>query len=108
MPIYDLTCPEGHEQIDVLLKLGERPPCPQCGQPTETLWRSASSVIADDIPGGIEIRHGLCNEDGTPRRYYSKSEMAKEAARRGLVNYVTHTTDPRSGSDKNPHTKRWT
>ena len=83
IPFYDLTCDNNHEQIDVLLKLGERPPCPTCGSPTYTLWRATSNVIADDIPGGIEIKNCLCWPDGTPRRYYSKSEMAKEAKRRG-------------------------
>jgi hypothetical protein len=83
MPFYDLTCKNNHEQIDVLLKLGERPPCPICGEATSTLWRASSNVITDDIPGGLEIRHGICNEDGTPRKYYSKSEIVKEAKRKG-------------------------
>ena len=69
--------------------------------------RKANGVIPDEIPGGVEIRHGLCNPDGTPRRYYSHSEMKAEAKRRGLVNRVEHVTNPRSGSDKNPHTVRW-
>lgn len=67
--------------------------------------RTAFSVVADEIPGGMEIRHGLCNEDGSPRRYYSKSEMAAEAKRRGLTNYVRHVG--LKGSDKSPHTTRW-
>ncbi len=46
------------------------------------------AIISDEIPGGIWIQHGICNEDGTPRKYYSKSEMAKEASRRGLVNHT--------------------
>jgi len=103
--MYDLTCKNGHEQYNLLLKLGERPPCPECAEPTETLWKSASGVSTDDIPGGMEIRHGLCNEDGSPRRYYSKSEMAKEAKRRGLENRVRHVSAP--GTDKAPHTTRW-
>lgn len=108
MPMYDLTCPSGHEQLDVFLKIGERPSCPTCGQPTETLWRGKSANVVDDsIPGGVEIRHGICNEDGTPRRYYSHSEINAEAKRRGYKNIVTHVTDPRSGSDKSPHTTRW-
>jgi hypothetical protein len=61
---------------------------PFCPHPMGT-----NDVIGDDIPGGIEIRHGLCNEDGTPRRYYSKSEIAKEAARRGLKDANFHTQE---------------
>ena len=106
MPMYDLTCPQGHEQLDVLLKLGERPPCPTCGEPTETLWRTCTrGVIPDDIPGGILIKNGICNEDGSPRRYYSRSEMKREADRRGLANIVTHVPPP--GSDKSKETVRW-
>lgn len=39
----------------------------------------------DSIEGGLTIEHGLCNPDGTPRTYYSRSEMAQEAKRRGLM-----------------------
>lgn len=105
MPFYDLTCPEGHEQRDLLLKLGERPPCPTCGGPTSTLWQKSASVVGDDIPGGVEVRHGICHEDGSPRRFYSKSEMAKEAKRRGVVNTVRHIGE--QGSDKSSKTSRW-
>lgn len=105
MPFFDLTCANNHEQIDVFLKVGERPPCPECGEPTETLWRTTAQVIDDSIPGGIWIRNGLCNEDNTPRRYDSHSEIAKEAKRRGLVNWVDHVTP--QGTDKAKHTTKW-
>ena len=62
-------------------------------------------MIADDIPGGIYIRHGICNDDGTAKKYYSKSEIAKAAKEKGLVNNVEHITAP--GTDKNQHTTRW-
>jgi hypothetical protein len=67
--------------------------------------RRANGVIPDDIPGGVEIAHGICNADGTPRKYYSKSEMAREAKRRELTNFVQHVGE--RGSDKSPHTSRW-
>lgn len=105
MPIYDLTCKNEHIQRDVILKIGERPPCPTCGATTETLWDTPGTVIQDSIEGGILIEHGLCNADGSPRRYYSKSEIAAEAKRRGLVNIVRHATAP--GTDKSKHTSRW-
>jgi hypothetical protein len=62
--------------------------CPTCGQPTHDATErtgAAPGVIPDGIPGGIEIRHGLCNDDGTPRRYYSKTEIRREALHRGMV-----------------------
>jgi hypothetical protein len=85
------------EKCSKEIVVGEWPFCPH--------GFGSNSVIGDDIPGGIEIRHGLCNEDGTPRRYYSKSEMDREAKKRGLVNRVEHI--PLKGSDKSPHTTKW-
>lgn len=79
------------------LVVGEWPFCPH--------GFGSQTIITDSIPGGVEIKHGLCNEDGTPRKFYSKSEIAKEAAKRGLVNRVEHVTAP--GTDKNPYTTRW-
>jgi hypothetical protein len=63
------------------------------------------TVIGDDIPGGMEIANGLCNPDGSPRRYYTKSEIAREAKARGYHNHVEHVTA--KGTDKSPHTTRW-
>ena len=107
MPMYDRVCPDGHKMIDcwepITVPAVE---CKDCGKPTERAWlEHPGNVIGDDIPGGIEIKHGLCNEDGSPRRYYSKSEIAAEAKRRGLVNRVEHTTE--KGTDKNRHTTKW-
>ena len=45
----------------------------------------SAGIVPDGIPGGIEIKHGLCNPDGTPRRYYSMTEIKQEANRRGLT-----------------------
>lgn len=108
MPMYDRECSAcQHRLLDCYEPI--TPPevaCPNCGAATTRTWFfSPPAVIQDSIEGGVEIRHGICNEDGTPRRYYSKSEMRAEAARRGLVNAVRHTTPP--GSDKAPHTSRW-
>lgn len=108
MPIYDLTCKNNHIRRDLLLKIDERPLCPECGEITEMFWDGSSGgVIDDSIPGGVWIRHGICDEiTGEPRKYYSKSEIAREAERRGLVSYVEHI--PLPGSDKAKHTVRWT
>lgn len=87
-------------------------PCETCGIPYGIGdWpfcphgTAHSGVITDDIPGGIEIKHGLCHEDGSPRRFYSKSEIAAAARAKGLHNHVEHVTMP--GTDKSPHTTRW-
>ena len=107
--MYDLRCDGcARVEIDVLQPVtAERVSC-ACGG---TMWRTwigkASNVIGDDIPGGIEIKHGICHEDGTPRRYYSKSEMAREAKRRGWVNAVEHIGSPGSDKHRKGYTSRW-
>lgn len=106
MPLYDLKCTScDHEMIDCYLKIDERPPCPQCGSPTETLWRTCSNVIGDDIPGGLEMRHLLCADDGSPQKFYSKSEIIKAAKAKGYSIHDEHVAPP--GTDKAKFTKRW-
>jgi hypothetical protein len=58
------------------LVVGEWPFCPH--------GPGSSNVIGDDIPGGVLIKHGVCNEDGTPKRYYTKSSIKKAAYEKGL------------------------
>jgi len=48
----------------------------------------------DSIPGGLAIAHGLCNADGSPRTYYSRSDMDRAAKERGLMRWSeAHTED---------------
>lgn len=109
MPMYDRKCDScGETKIDLYEGINIPDPfCDKCdGGCLRRAWLGhANHVIADDIPGGIWIDNGICNEDGTPRKYYSKSEMARVAKERGMVNMVRHTTE--KGTDKNPHTTRW-
>lgn len=109
MPVYDLECTSCSKQFLDLshsIHVGH-PACDECGAATQNLWTGNRCVVPDDIPGGVEIKNGLCNEDGSPRRYYSHSDINKEAKRRGLVNYVEHVSDPKSGGDKSKYTTRW-
>lgn len=78
-----------------------------CGGATTRVYLPTTrpTVIGDDIPGGVLIHNGLCNADGTPRRYYSKTEMHAEAKRRGLEQHVQHKPGP--SSDKSAHTSKW-
>ena len=56
--------------------------------------RRAAVVRPDSIPGGLLIEHGLCNEDGTPRRYDSQTEITRECEKRGLRRWSdAHTED---------------
>ena len=86
MPIYDLICSNGHEHINIAHSIHEgHPVCPLCGESTATLWRTyQSGIIADDFPGGVEIKHGLVNPDGSARKFYSKTEMKRAANEAGL------------------------
>src|SRR5262249_24981687 len=115
MPVYDLRCNLcGRVKVDVLQPI--EAPLEDCRLKTlyegelmgvcegkmERVWlQSAPGVIPDDIPGGMEIKHGICHDDGTPRKFYSKSEMAKAAKEKGYVNHVTHIGS--KGSDKSKH-----
>jgi hypothetical protein len=62
-------------------------PCPRCGEQTsrQVAVSLAPSVIGDDIPGGVVMEHGVCHDDGTPRKFYSKSEIIRVAREKGLV-----------------------
>ena len=49
---------------------------------------AAADIDPDiDVDGlaSVEIRHGICNPDGSPRRYYSKTEIKRAANEKGLV-----------------------
>jgi hypothetical protein len=63
----------------------------------------AATILGDECD--VTSRHGLCNADGSPRRYTSKSEMKREAEKRGMTNVVEHVGQ--RGSDKSPHTTKW-
>lgn len=48
-------------------------------KPQPTRFGQASMIATDSIPGGYYVKHGLCNPDGSPKRFDSKSDI-KEAA----------------------------
>jgi hypothetical protein len=120
MKQIDTKCPRcGHITEDVLLRERDSDGnyvMPRCGQWTEgtvdcnaiverVYLGHAAHVSQDSIPGGMWIRNGICNPDGTPRRYDSFSDMRREAKARGLVNHVEHQGG--KGSDKSRHTQRF-
>lgn len=62
--------------------------CDACGKTADHYVPSiglAPGIVPDDLPGGYAVHHGLCNADGSPRKFYSKTEIRAEAARRGLM-----------------------
>ena len=105
--------------------------CDRCYQPSDVgehglylcpleARRTSPAVWQDSIEGGLEIAHGLCNADGTPRRYYSKSEIKAACELKGIVPYhdvyqeggnkrledARHRTDDLKSSE-GQRAKRW-
>lgn len=81
--------------------------CERCYQPVEhgehglglcplEPRRNAPVVRPDDIPGGVLMYHGLCNEDGSPRRYDSRSAINLEAQKRGLMAWTDKYEESRT------------
>lgn len=68
-----------------------------------SMGNPAHTVIGDFCD--VTVEHGICNPDGTPRRYLSKSEMRQTAKAMGLRPHVEHVAE--RGSDKSKHTVRW-
>lgn len=103
MPMYDLKCPLCQlEAIDVLEPINSpQHPCPRCEGTMRRVWLTKfPAVISDSIRGGIMIRNGLCDENGQPVRYDSKSEMRRAAKEKGVQPRVEHIGDVEAGSDK--------
>jgi hypothetical protein len=108
MRMIDLKCAKCDRiQMDHLERdeNKSRPVCCETAMERVFLPTNRGQVIGDDIPGGLEIKNGLCNADGTPQRFYSKSAIAKEAKKRGYESHVTHIGS--KGGDRSRHTSRW-
>ena len=108
MPMYDYACPAcGAQAIDVWEPVvpSDIHECLNCKAIMVRSWFTHPPAVAGD-ECDITIKHGLCDEKtGEPVRYRSKSEIAREARRRGLINFVEHKGTP--GGDRSKHTTRW-
>jgi hypothetical protein len=98
--MYDLRCTTCELiKEDQLLPVSHVPMC-DCGGHMERLWRgNQRGVIGDEID--IEIKNGLCHEDGTPRRFRSKAELKRAAKEKGLVN------EPHNVGPHDKHVPLW-
>jgi hypothetical protein len=92
--LIDISCSScSRRQYDVYVD-ASYPDCDTCGAPMERLWVSSGRPVGDDIPGGLVLEHGLCWRgeeaaragvpEGTPRRYDTKSAIARDAKKAGL------------------------
>lgn len=108
MKMLDLQCAAcAKQRLDVLVRDdGVIQPC-ECGGTMGRIYLPTNrpTVLQDTIEGGLLITNGLCNPDGSPKRYYSRSEIRKAAEKAGMTNYVTHVPAP--GTDKSTKTTRW-
>lgn len=106
MPLYDLRCTTcGNVLIDVWERVEPtvRAHC-ECGGVWErAMLTKASAVSGDEIH--VEIKHGLCNPDGSAKLYTSKAELKRAEKAKGLTNYVVHRGS--KGGDRSKHTSRW-
>lgn len=61
--------------------------CPHCNSATTIVehQHEAPMIAMDSIPGGIMIRHGICNPDGTPKRYDSMSDIKRACNKAGVT-----------------------
>jgi hypothetical protein len=85
------------DKCGIELQVGDFPFCPH--------GRGRYGVQDDSIPGGVLMTNGLCNPDGSPRRYDSHTEIRAEAKKRGLEQHVVHIGS--KGSDKSKITTKW-
>src|SRR6185436_5002334 len=86
MKRVDLECPACERVLlDLYVNTGEPYPACACGAQMVWLPSMGATVRPDDIPGGVLIEHGICNADGTPKRYYSRSAIKLACAVKGVV-----------------------
>ncbi len=109
MPLYDRRCSVCQFRRDDAYEQSTTPdyPC-KCGGVMERIPMTSNPGAMGRCQSDecdVTMRHGLCNPDGSPKRFTSKAEMAREAKKQGLTNYVVHSGLP--GSDKNPNTQKW-
>ena len=106
MPMFDRLCEACSRQIIDCMEPVTPPdvPCPDCGGVTRRAWfGKPANVIGDEID--VSIQNGICNPDGTPRRFTSRTELREAERKSGYANYVVHRGT--NGGDKSPHTSRW-
>lgn len=82
-----MTCNHCQSESSRVVLHGTELWCSSCHYGSQPLpFGQAPGVIADDIPGGVLMHHGICNEDGTPKRYYSKTDIRRAAFEKNLFN----------------------
>lgn len=103
MPMFDVQCANGHEAEQFAWDVARLRVCDTCGADvTRIVKPSRAAVIGDDIPGGETVE----NFAPTPLTFYSRSEKSRYMRAHGIRPRVQHVGV--QGSDRSPHTSRWT
>lgn len=98
----DAVCPNeecGQQLLDI--DVAEYPKCHVCD--TQMVWlprKGAGAVNQDTIEGGVMIAHGICNPDGTPKRYDSRADIARACKVKGIENYVVRGNESKRQYDR--------
>lgn len=100
-----MNCELCHSDVNSLVFKDGRAWCWSCHNQAKGSSNLSTAIATDSIPGGYWIKHGLCNEDGSPKRYDSKSEIKAEAYRRGLF-IIGDTPKVNSRLKEEAHAKR--
>ena len=98
MILVDARCDVcGRWAVDVLIDR-DAPVYPICcDHPMARRWHTKTPAVRpDSIPGGLWIHHGLCNEDGTPRRYDSQTEITEACRAKGLARWTDGYSEDRT------------
>lgn len=106
------VCSCGADLVEIRWSNDPLPTCPKDGCGLEMhedygQFGLAPGIIGDEIPGGLEIKHGLCNPDGSPRKFYSKSDIRKAAWEAGYtISGETPRPNPRIVEDRHRENER--
>lgn len=85
------------EVCNLELSIGVWPFCPH--------EKGIPMIATDDIPGGLEVKNGVCWPDGSPRKFYTKSSIKQAAYDAGLF-IIGDTPKVNSRLKEEAHTKR--
>lgn len=100
MPMYDFKCLKCEKECEKVVPIGATAWC-ECGGRLEKYWgTSFPSVRGDEIDETIE------NLTAQPQHFTSRSEKRLWLKMHGTEEHVRHVGV--LGSDKSPHTTRWT
>ncbi len=103
MPIFDRRCPTcDWSREDVFSHRADSVElCPN-GHETEKLFTARVGVVGDEFIGGLTLE----NIGHKPMTFRSRTELKRYMAEHNLQPAVRHVG--LRGSDKSPHTSRWT